>query len=243
MSSFVKVNTSSWETVNEDVFIRFINQKYLDKYSVDIVHKEFLDLAMCISVQEKKEDSFRSHMLTHDDLENYGIDADTAFASALYNTDNARSLRILTPSQHMCISHPAYPLLGKIEGKTAVGLENGSALGVIGGHDDKDNILMIADKRYGYGSSYISSHRVLEEVFNRFEQNNFYIVPMNTFHVMCIKSSFANQNGVKSMMETEDDLVDMLEAMNDKCKDWRHILSYKLYYYFGNENKQLFLIR
>lgn len=245
MSSFVKVNTSSWETVNEDVFVRFINLKYLNKYSSDIVHRKFLDLAMCASVQEKKEDKFRSHMLTQSDLERYGIDINTVFAAAMRNTENARSLRILTPAEHMCMNHPAYPLMGKIEARCMVGAGGAQniPLGVIGGTDENDNILILADKRFGYGSSYIASHKVLEDVYKKFDNKNFYVVPTNAFYVMCIKASFVTQDGSKPLREAEDDLMDMLESMNDKCKSWKDILSYKIYYYFGDDSKALFLIK
>lgn len=243
MSSFVKVDTSSWKTVNEDVFVRFINQKYLSKYSPDIVYKKFLDLAMCVAVQEKKDDVFRSHLLTNADIENYGVELDIVFDAALNNTEHSRSKRILTPAEHICMNNPAYPLLGKIQGKAAVGDGGGYPLGFIGGNDNKDNILMIADKRHGFGSSYMSSHKVLEDVYARFENKNFYIVPISTFCLMCIKSSFATQDGSKPTFEAEDDIMDMLEDMNDKNENWKNILSYKIYYYFGDDSKSLFLIK
>lgn len=244
ISLFQKVDTSSWESMKEDVRIRLIPNKYLKKeYSDDVVSKKFLDLAMCVQLQERKSDTYRSHVFTQKDIDKYGIDEDTLFNTASNNTVTDRSKRILTPMQHMSMNTAYYPVMGKIEGKMMAVTENNQPLGIIGGQDDKDNILVLCNKRNWFGSMYITQTKILDEIYERFDKTNFYIIPVSLFYVMCVKSTFAMQDGEKPIEEAEDDLMDMLEQLNDSMNDYHNVLSYKIYYYFGDDNKQLFLIK
>lgn len=243
ITHFTKVNTSSWDTMNENVFIRFINQKYVGKYDEKIAHKKFLDLAMCFAVQEKKDDKLVSHMLTNEELNKYGVDIDDVLVKARYNTSHERGKRILTVAEHMIRQHPSYPIIGDAKGNVAIGTQNQQMLGMIGGSDpDEENILIICNKKDTYGSAYMACPEVLDEVYDRFG-GNYYLLPTSVYSVMCVKADFATHNGSKSSKETEEDLFDMVEILNDGNKDWKSILSYKIYYYYGDDCKKLFLIK
>ena len=84
---------------------------------------------------------------------------------------------------------------------------------------------------------------MLEEVYDRFNQENFYVLPISVHQVMCVRKGYADHDGQKPLYEVEDDLLCMVEGINDNGnKDWKDILSYKIYYYLGDDGKRLFPI-
>lgn len=242
--SFEKVNTSSWENMSDNVFIRLINKKYVDKYGEDIATKDFFDLAICISLQEKKSNVLKSHLFTQKELRLYKIDFDVALKQAMKNTENERGKRILSIDKYMCMHNIVYPLMVRQKTKVMVSMEgNDNPIGQVGSNDDGETVLMLCNKKDTFAASYMASFNILDEVFKRFNRTNFYIVPVSTICAMCVKSSFVTDNNKKPLKEAEEDLLDMLEQINDEKKEWRNILSYKIYYYFGDDNKHLISIK
>lgn len=244
IQSFEKVDISSWESMCDNVFVRLINKKYVNKYNDNIATKDFLDLSICVSLQEKRQNTLKSYLFTENDFKRYHIDFNEALEKAMRNTENERGKRILTLNQFMCMHHPVYPLMIDTKSRMAVGTDNSQQpIGFIGGDDENDNILMLCNKKDTYASAYMSSFNILDEVFHRFGNTNFYILPVSVLCVMCVKSTFVSNNNKKPIKEVEEDLLDMVEEINDEKKEWKKILSYKIYYYCGDDNKHLISIK
>ena len=68
INNFKKINTSSWDSIKDNVYLRLMNKKYIDKYDENIAYKSFLDLAIVFSLQEKTKNSIVSHILTKKEL-------------------------------------------------------------------------------------------------------------------------------------------------------------------------------
>lgn len=73
MQNFKKVNTSSWDDLKDNLFVRLINERYLSQYGDDIAHVKMMDLVMVFSVQEKIKDTMLSYLLTNEDLKNMNV--------------------------------------------------------------------------------------------------------------------------------------------------------------------------
>lgn len=244
-----KLNTSSWDTIKDNVFVRLVNQKYLNQYGENVAHVNFLDLAIVFSVQEKVKGTMISHMLTEDELKTFNVTTEEAKKTAMYNTGTDRKRRVMTFKESILKNNPMYPVLTIPQGMTMSigGRNNQGEPGVMQDTDDAkqcDNVLILCNKHDTFGSSYMAIPEILEEVYERFNQENFYIVPLSIHQVMCVRSGYASHEGTKPHYEVDDDMLDMIEAFNDgNNRSWKDILSYKIYYYFGDDGKKLFLIK
>jgi hypothetical protein len=248
MQNFKKVDVSSWDGIKDSVFVRLINNRYLDQYGKDIVYIKKMDLAMVFSVQEKVKDVILSYLLTNKDLENMGVELSTVKEIAVHNSSHDRKRRIMTFKENVIMSNLMYPVLQIPKGMMmGAGGNSPSECGIIQDVDEAngcDNILILCNKHNAFGSSYMVLPSVLDEVYNRFNQENFYIIPLSIHQVMCIRSGYATHDNEKPRYEVEDDLLDMIEQFNDtNNKSWKNILSYKIYYYYGDDGKKLFLIK
>lgn len=243
-----KVDVTSWDTVKDNVYIRLMNEKYIGKYDKDIAHIKFLDLAMTFSLQEKSKDTVVSHLLTNEDLKRWNIDIDTAQNIALQNTATDRKRRIMTFKESTLKNNMMYPLMRIPQGALiGAGGDSMSNCGIIEDTDresGKENVLMVCHKNDMFGASYIAVPEVLDEVYSRFNNENFYIIPLSIHSVMCVRDKYVTYNGTKPIYEVEDDLLDMIESFNDEVNEsWKDILSYKIYYYFGDDGKKIFPIK
>ena len=246
MQKFKKTDTSSWNTIKDNVFVRLMNSKYLNKYDENIVNVPFLDLVLTFSVQEKSKDTVLSHLLTKEDLKILNVDIEEVKKTAMHNTTYDRKKRIMTFKESTLRSNTLYPILQVPLGMTMGSGGRQNTCGIIQDTDTEtgeDNILMICNKLDTFGASYIASYEVLEEIYDRFDEN-FYIIPLSIHEVMCVRQSYASQNGKKPSYEVDDDFLEMIESFNDENnKDWKDILSYKIYYYIGDDGKKLYLIK
>lgn len=241
-----KVNVSSWDSLKDNVYIRLMNKKNLSSYGDNIVHKNFLDLVMVFSVQEKSDNTIISHMLTTEELEKFNITYDEVEDIAINNTTYDRKKRVLSFKENLLKSYMMYPVL-EIEKGAMIGSggKSSSDCGVINDVYEKTNqknILMIGNKYDIFGASYIVIPEILEEVYAKFKEN-FYVIPLSIHQVMCVREGYALKEGEKSYLEANDDLLDMIEDFNDsQNKSWKDILSYKIYHYLGDDGKRLHLI-
>ena len=110
------------------------------------------------------------------------------------------------------------------------------------GEIEIENILMLTNKNDIFGACYMIIPEILEEVYKRFGEN-FYIIPLSIHCVMCVRNGYATKNNTKPTHEVEDDILDAIEEFNDtKTNSWKDILSYKAYYYFGDDGEYIFPI-
>lgn len=248
MQNFKKVNTSSWDDLKDNLFVRLINERYLSQYGDDIAHVKMMDLVMVFSVQEKIKDTMLSYLLTNEDLKNMNVEPYTAMTFAMHNSSNDRKRRIMTFKESTLKNNLMYPVLQIPKGMMmGAGGHSMADCGIIQDTDEEkecDNILILCNKHDTFGASYMVLPSILDEVYARFNEENFYIIPLSIHQVMCVRLGYASRNGEKPSYEVEDDLLDMIEAFNDtNNKSWKNILSYKIYYYYGDDGKKLFLIK
>ena len=247
--NFKKIDTSSWDTIKDNVYIRLMNEKYIPSYNDDIAFIKKLDLAITFSVQEivtaKSKKKMLSHMLTNQDLKNMNIDIDTVYSNALKNTATNRKRRIISFKEYSIMHNIMYPML-TIPKEMIMSYNNDdiSSCGMIEdvtydyeGDIETENILMITNKNDIFGACYMAIPDILDEIYDRFGEN-FYILPLSIHCLMCVRSNYATKNNTKPLYEVEDDILDTIENFNDTYNEsWKDILSYKAYYYFGDDGK------
>lgn len=247
IQKFQKIDTSSWDSMKDSVFLRLINKKFLNKYGENIAYVNYLDLALVFSVQEKTKDTMLSHILTEEELKELNVSINEVKQVAFKNTKHDRKKRIMTFKENILKDNIMYPVLQIPEGMTiGAGGHSMADCGIIQDVDEEkkcDNILILCNKHNTFGSSYMVIPEILEEVYERFNEENFYIVPLSIHQIMCVRSGYVSHEGEKPRYEIEDDLLDMIESFNDNNnKSWKDILSYKIYYYFSEDGKILFPI-
>lgn len=254
LQNFNKVNASSWDTIRDNIYIRLMNAKYIPSYNKDIAFVKKLDLAITFSVQEivttKSSKKMLSHMLTNQELSEFGVDIDTVYSEAMFNTSTNRKRRIMTFKEYTIMHSLLYPLLTIPKGMTiGSGGENARECGILEDvtYDREteictENILMVTNKNDIFGASYMVIPDILEEIYDRFEEN-FYMLPLSIHCIMCVRYSYATKDNTKPIYEVEDDILDTIEEFNDReNKSWKDILSYKAYYYSGDDGKVIFPI-
>lgn len=255
LQNFKKVNTSSWDTLKDNVFIRVMNAKYIPSYNEDIAFVKKIDLAITFSVQEivttDSKKKMLSHMLTNQEISNLGVTKDDVYDCAMKNTATNRKRRIMTFKEYGLMHNLMYPML-TIPKNISVG-SSGKSASEYGVFEDvtydsenenkiSENILIVTNKNDIFGASYLAVPNVLEEVYSRFNEN-FYILPLSIHCLMCVRNGYVTKNNTKPLYEVEDDILDTLEEFNDsQNKTWKDILSYKAYYYMGDDGKFLFPI-
>lgn len=245
IQAFKKVNTDSWNTIKDDVFVRFLNTKCIDKYNEDIACVNFMDLSMTFSVNEVVGDVFVTHMLTNSEIESYGVDLDVVKATAIHNSSKDRRKRIVSFKESILRTNPMHPLLHVPDAEIMLGANQQNA-GILKDVDENGNanLLMVTNTADAFGASYAFLPEVLEELYERFNYNNFYLLPLSVHSMLCVKSSYVTKNGEKPLQQTEDDLLSLVLYMNDSNnKSWKDILSYRIYYFTGNDGKVIVSIK
>lgn len=243
LSNYKKVKTDTWDDIKDNIRLRAINTKYLKEYGNNVAHKTFLDISLTLSLQEK-QNKMLSYILQESDLERYGISFESAFKTAKDNSLYDRKRRILPLSEYMMQSELLYPLVN-ISPHAKMGCGNGA--GIISDVDTEnnvDNVLVLCNRTDTFGATYMCIPEILEEVYQRFNYENFYILPMSIHHAWCVRQKYATKDNEKPIQYVEDDLLSMVEEFNDtQNKNWNDILSYKIYYYIGDDGKHVFPIQ
>lgn len=247
LEDFKKVDTSSWETVCDSIFVRILNYKFLEYYNPDIAYKKIMDLVYTVAVQEYNKDGFMSHMLTNKELNEYEVSFEDALEKAIYNSEHDRNRRIMRMRDSLLMKHNSLsPICRSIPAEMPIMIGNQNQPGIVHdiGEDDKENILVVINSKGPLGSSYTFLSSTLDEVYYRFNKKNFYILPMSINEVMFVSDDYATDNGRKRREHVEDDLLDMIEVTNNsKDNNWKDVLSYKVYYYMADDGKMIFPIK
>lgn len=240
LERFVKLNTDTWEGIKDNVMVHLINSKYLSQYGKDVCYNKVLDLAMVFAIQEKDKDGLRIYYLSNEDTKKYGVTIETLREVAMKNAEHSRKKRLVTLSDSIAMTNMLYPLAVKMPGTSmGVGGQGGPTIGVLQDvSEDQENILVVTNKGVPFGAQYMLLPSVLEEVYARFNNENFYILPMSRHQAWYIRRGYVTHDETKPWQYVEDDLLDMIEEFNDtQNKSWKDILSYKLYYYIGDDGK------
>lgn len=248
----------TFESIKDNLFMRLFNKHNLplNIKVEDVPHIDYIDLVITFSIEERTYfDGIRgiySYLITNKDVEMLNIDKDTLKEFAMKNLVNKNSARIETISQHIFRSHIFSPLTRltnnmmttvQVEGpKTQQhpSIFEGNQFGPIpiveNYSEDTKDILLISNRTQTFASVNFVIPDVLDEVYNKFNEN-FYIIPSSVHELICIKSSYATDNGNKSEKQVIEDLEDMVEQINDVVhKNAFDILSYNIYYRVRDDN-------
>ena len=260
LESMDELNPFDWNMMKDYVNIRMGNAIYLENMMPnDIIMKKWLDLGMTftVDVYNSSKKLTKSHMLTEKDIEKLGITKKELEDKAMENMKFDSKFRLISFADSMALSHPLYPLLKRnamasmqipeipfvledIKGFNPLERLNSENVKT---DDEKENILFMTAKNKSFGAKFISSFDNLRKVYKRFNGENFYIVPLSIHQIMCIRNSYATHEGKKDTLEVEDDLLDLLLEYNDSVnKNEENILSYKIYYFSGDDGEILFPI-
>ena len=245
IQAFKKVNTGSWDTIQDDIFVRFLNTKCIDKYGKDIAYVNFMDLSMTFSINEIVGETFVTHMLTNQEIEQYGVDVATVKQKAIENSSHDRRKRVVSFKDSILRTNPMYPLL-RIPDMPVIMGSNQQNAGILEDVDEDGNanLLMVMNTVNMFGASYAFLPEVLDELYERFNRENFYLLPLSVHFMLCVKSSYATRDGEKPIQQAEDDLLDLVLHMNDhNNKSWKDILSYRIYYFIGDDGKVIVPIK
>ena len=235
----LETENMTWHDIEDQVTIIMLNRKFL-RQNGSPVYTGYMDLAMVYAVTYETSGEMVVYMLKQDDLDNLGIDKQQVHNTAVKNAMAKRRFRISPLLEHM--DHSMFsPLAIKVPGsevKTGTELFNKTVVDV-NPTTGEENILACKLKNRPFGAAYIFLPDVLEEVYRRFNHQEFYILPVSVHEAWFIKGSYVSHNNKRRYKDVEIDLLDLLEEYNDTQNgSWRDILSYGLYYYLGNANNE-----
>lgn len=240
----------TFNSIKNNLSIRLFNKKNLplDKKLKSIVYKPFADLAVTYSIERNViKDNKRIlevYMITDEDFETFDIDFEIFDRIATANMQKLNSVRVETIMEHILRENVFSPLtnipkdamtLVETKGLDSVnGIFSGRAEKKMPLNNTKD-VLLISNRYQTFGSVNLVLPTVLDEVYERLEEN-FYIVPLSIHESLCIKKSYATKNGTKTEKQVIEDLKDMLEEVNDVViSNQNNILSYNIYYHVNEE--------
>ena len=247
MNSFDSDMQKTWDGIQDNIYIRYINKGSIEEYGSDIVYDTFMDLAVTASVQEVHGDETYSHLITNDDISKWKVDIDKVFKQGYSNMEVDRRKRILPLSEYLLRNNTMYPVVKKPPMPYIVVGDTSNHPGVIYDEDEEsglENVLVVTSQKESFGASYALMPSTLKEVYERFGKQNYYLVPISINAMMCIRYNYITKNGVKDNIHVEDELLDMLYKMNDNSNsDFKDILSYRIYYFSGDDGECLFSIK
>jgi hypothetical protein len=240
----------TWDIIRPILKFNYINKKYLDeyenKYDAKILASNFLDLSKVYCVIRKKSDTMIRHIITEVDVTKYNISKSDLEKYSRDNMEYDRCKRIATYKEFSSrVSNPFYAISKPVPNSMLMAVGGGLKDGAYFIEDEdkygNENILISFSKDISYGGSYQFMPSTLREVSNRFRNNDFYIIPMSIHETMFVNKKYVTDDMYKNLYETEQDLLDMLEDVNDNA-DWRDIMSYNIYYY-SKDNCNIFMIK
>lgn len=253
LSEFKNFNTDNWSELKNHLFLRLFNKDNLpNKISLDeIPHSKHMDLVLTYSVEEKTyingQKGINAYMLKNKDIENFPVDVEMLKKIAILNIKDQNSARIETLVENALKANVFHPLTRIPEG-TPYGIdimqppkrkpffgEQTPSIPMFAGKDS-DGVLVVSNRTGTFATTNILFSDTLNKIYDKFDNENFYIIPMSVHKAFCIKQSYANRNGDYTEKETIEELSDMLEYVNDVMNvNSSEILSYSLYYYLGED--------
>lgn len=217
-----------------------------------------------------KEKGINSYLIKNTDLENWGITPDELHSIAYNNTRQNNNARVETLQKHVSRHHilspvneiseeinfscdvsPAHPhrirhtifedaQYGKMPMQSNINLTR-----FIQGDSEKeekvDNLLVISNRNMSFGAVNMFFNDVTDKVYDIFKED-FYLLPLSVHEILCVKQSFADRDN-NNLKETEEDLLDMIEQINDQVlSKTLDILSYNIYLHL-HEERCIFMIK
>lgn len=248
----------TFDSIKDNLFMRLFNKNNLplNKKLNTVPHVNYSDLAITFSIEERTyfdgKRGVYSYLITNEDMKMLNINQEILREVATKNLFDKNSARIETIGQHIIRSHvfspltrvpDNSPLMVKIEGPNTKNYPNGlfegnqfGSIPIMNSSEDTKDVLLISNRTQTFASINFVIPEILEKVYLEFKEN-FYIIPSSVHEIICIKSSYASDNGSKSEKHVIEDLEDMVEQINDVLhEDTSNILSYNIYYHMHDDN-------
>lgn len=237
-----------------------------------VPHKKMLDCAITYCVQQKtyigKEKGVNCYLIKNEDLEKWGISIDDLHKIAYKNTREKNNARVETLQKHVSRYHILSPIneLSKDVGFSCdvspanpkhlrhtlfenaqygqMPMQSNINLARFIKDDSNDeeveNLLIISNRTMNFAAINMFFSDVTDKVYNVFKED-FYLLPLSVHEILCVRKSFANRDN-DNFKETEEDLLDMIEQINDQVLSKTFdILSYSIYLHM-HEDQCTFMI-
>ena len=249
LDKFKRFDVNDWNDFSKRIGWKAVNHRIFDarEDAEDIIHVNSMDLTMMFTVSEfsydpeERNSKDRAKLLYYpikkQDIEKFDISESIIYESAKINMQDNGLRRIMKFSEYGLSDNALFPLMKMPEQKGMFGLAIGSdsGNGLIQEDDglNHDNVLVVTSKYKSNGASYMFDWDTLDEVANRMN-DSYYIAPISTDFLICIREKYLCDNGNKDISVAEDDLLDMVFTFNDKTPEEK-ILSYRIYHYIRDE--------
>ena len=249
LDDFKRFDVNNWDDFCRRINWRVENTKNfnLREDAEDIIHINSMDLTLIFVVSEiskaTEESSIRRilyYPIKKQDIEKFEVPESAVYESAKINMQTNGHRRIMKFSEYSMASNTLFPLMKMPEQQGLLGMVSSEDSNMFIQEKDSlnhDNILTITNKYRTNGASYMFDQNTLDEIAERMA-DSYYIAPISTDFLICIKEKYLCDNGNKDINEAEDDLLDMVFSFNDKAPEDK-ILSYRIYHYFREEQKLL----
>lgn len=250
--NFVKTKFDSWEDFKDHVFIRLINKKIVDIQSEfdNVIKVPFMDLYKLFYVREvdRKKDVVRGYTLKQDDMKRWNVKFKKLSQQASNNMNSDRKRRVKTFKDSIVADMKMGPILripDHFKDMIAVGGSGGVPASIEDPKEDTDpqNVLIITNSMDVFGTSYMTSSKVIDELYRAFRKENFYMLSMSQHRLMAIREGYISEEKKIPRYEYEDDLFTMLDDLNNDVSNWKDVLSYRLYYFMGDDGKTIMSLK
>ena len=211
-----------------------------------------------------REKGVNCYLIKNEDIEKWSINVDELHNIAYANTRKNNNARVETIQKHVARYHVLSPIneipkemgfscdvtptgpnglrhtlfentqYGQMPIQTNINLtrflQNGHA-----GKSDPENLLIISNRTMNFGAVNMFFNDVMDKVYEVFNED-FYLLPLSVHEILCVRKSFANRDN-NNFKETEEDLLDMIEQINDQVLSKTFdILSYSIYLHIYEDN-------
>lgn len=245
----------TFKSIKNNLFMRLFNKDNLplDRKLDEIPYIKYSDLVITFSIEQRTyfdgNTGVFSYMITNKDIEIFQTNINELKEIAIKNILDKNSARIETINQHVIRSHVFSPLtripdnmptMINLEGpnnrNSLFGTNSFGSIPIINSNDNLKNVLVLSNRTKTFAPINLIFSEVLDKLYEEFENENFYIVPSSVHELICIKDSFATENGNKNEKHVIEDLEDMVEKINDLVhKNASDILSYNIYYHIHDD--------
>jgi hypothetical protein len=229
-------------------------------------------ITYCVQIKTyiNNEKGVNCYLIKNTDIERWGISSEELHKIAYDNNRNKNNARVETLQKHVSRYHVLSPIneIGKnIEFSCNVTPSDSKSIRHTlfentqygqtifpsninltrfiqqesNEEEDTENVLIISNRTMNFGAVNMFFNDVTDKVYDIMKED-FYMLPLSIHEVLCIKKSFADRNN-HNFRETEEDLLDMVEQINDKVLSKTFdILSYNIYLHF-HDDLRTFMIK
>ena len=248
IGEFKRVDTSCWDGFKNNVFVRLENKKTVDSQPEyeNVIKVPFMDLYKLFYIREisTSDNTVYFYDMKKPDMKKFNVKFKKLNAKAQENHESDRKARIVNMKESMIMQSVLQPIV-KVPNHSMLSDSEGSGIGVIIDTDEngQKNVLLMENTMNVFASSYIANWKIINDIWKSFGEENFYIIPLSKHSSMCIKESYVSNNFEKSREEYEDDMFTMLNRINSDSRNWKDILSYRLYYFIGDDGMRMMSIK